>query len=177
MWEDANYCWVVRCKNRWFHTRQNSFVRRRIPLAQTDAVAPLPALSKHFTVKCDECRKTYTYKPEDVRRIEMELPETFKPIRSFKKGPLGMRLSMMRAETQRRSHAKGSRTRRNHAKTSHRNTDTPETNTTLRKTELVGRWAIWNRDLALAETPVTEDGVIHAGGANFGNGPEPEWES
>jgi hypothetical protein len=79
MWEDANYCWVVLCKNRWFHMRQNIFFRHRIPLGQTDAVTPLPPLGKHFTVRCDECRKTYTYKPMDVRRMELELPELFKP--------------------------------------------------------------------------------------------------
>jgi hypothetical protein len=31
MWEDANYCWVVLCKNYWFHVRQNFFFRHRIP--------------------------------------------------------------------------------------------------------------------------------------------------
>ena len=42
MWEDANYCWVVLCKNHWFHIRQNIFFRHRIPLGQTHAVTPLP---------------------------------------------------------------------------------------------------------------------------------------
>lgn len=79
MLEDANYCWVALCKNHWFHMRQNVFFRHRIPLAQTDAVATLPPLGKHFTVQCDECRKTYPYRPEDVRRVELELPESFKP--------------------------------------------------------------------------------------------------
>ncbi len=79
MWEDANYFWVVLCKNFWFHMRQNVFFRHRIPLGETDAVTPLPPLGKHFTVRCDECRKTYTYKPKDVRRIELELPKSFKP--------------------------------------------------------------------------------------------------
>ena len=79
MWEDTNYCWVVLCKNHWFHMRQNIFFRHRIPLGQTDAVTPLPPLGKHFMVRSDECRKTYTYKPSDVRRVELELPESFKP--------------------------------------------------------------------------------------------------
>ena len=79
MWEDANYSWVVLCKNHWFHVRQNIFFRHRIPLGQTDAVTPLPALGKHFTVRCDECRRAYTYKPKDVRKVELELPESFKP--------------------------------------------------------------------------------------------------
>jgi len=77
MWEDANYCWIVLCKNHWFH--KNIFFRHRIPLGQTDAVTPLPRLGKHFTVRCDECRKTYTYKPKDVRKVELELAESFKP--------------------------------------------------------------------------------------------------
>jgi hypothetical protein len=78
MWEDANYCWVVLCKNHWFHMPKNIFFRHRIPLGQTDGVAALPPLGKHFMVRCDECRKTYTYKPKDVRRVELELPESFK---------------------------------------------------------------------------------------------------
>ena len=77
MWEDANYCWVVLCKNHWFH--KNIFFRHKIPLGQTDAVTPLPPLSKHFAVRCDECRKIYTYTPADVRKVELDLPESFKP--------------------------------------------------------------------------------------------------
>lgn len=34
MWEDANYCWIVLCKNHWFHVRQNFFFRHRIPSAK-----------------------------------------------------------------------------------------------------------------------------------------------
>jgi hypothetical protein len=87
MWEDANYCWVVLCKNHWFHIRQNLFFRHRIPLAETDAVTPLPSLGKRFTVRCDECRKTYTYTPKDVLRVELELPESFKPHPLFREEP------------------------------------------------------------------------------------------
>ena len=87
MWEDSNYCWVVLCKNHWFHMRQNVFFRHRIPLAQTDAVDALPSLGKHFTVQCDECKKGYTYKPKDVRRVELELPESFKPHPLFQEEP------------------------------------------------------------------------------------------
>jgi hypothetical protein len=79
MWEDTNYCWVVLCKNYWFHMRQNVFFRHRIPLGPTDAVAPLPSVNKPFTVRCDECGKTYTYTRKELRRVEMELPEAFKP--------------------------------------------------------------------------------------------------
>ena len=79
MWEDSNYCWVVLCKNHWFHMRQNFFFRHRIPLALTNAVEPLPSLGKRFMVRCDDCGKMYTYKPKDLRRIEQELPKSFKP--------------------------------------------------------------------------------------------------
>jgi len=58
MWEDANYCWVVLCKNQRFHMRENFFFRHRISLAETDAVAPLPSLGRRFTVRCGECGKT-----------------------------------------------------------------------------------------------------------------------
>ena len=87
-WEDPNYCWVVLCKNHWFHMRQNFLFRHKIPLAETDAVTPLPPLGKPFTVRCDECRRTYTYRPKDVRRIELELPASFKPHPLFQEEPL-----------------------------------------------------------------------------------------
>ncbi|PYT30112.1 MAG: hypothetical protein DMG57_09235 [Acidobacteria bacterium] len=79
MWEDSRYCWVVICKNHWFHVRQNIFFGHRIPLAETDAVATLPALEGPFVVRCDECGKEYHYKPSDVRRYEQDLPESFTP--------------------------------------------------------------------------------------------------
>jgi len=87
MWEDANYCWIVLCKNHWFHMRQSFLFRHRIPLAETDALASLPPLPKHFTARCDECRKTYTYEPKDVLRSELELPESFRPHPLFQEEP------------------------------------------------------------------------------------------
>ena len=87
MWEDANYCWVVLCKNYLFHLRQNIFFRHRIPLGETDAVAPLPPLGEHFAVRCDDCGETYTYRPQDVRRIGLELPESFKAHPRFQEAP------------------------------------------------------------------------------------------
>ena len=87
MWEDPNYCWIVLCKNHWFHMLQSFLVRHRIPLAETDAFASPPPLPKHFTVRCDDCRKTYTYKPKDVLRSELELPESFKPHHLFLEEP------------------------------------------------------------------------------------------
>jgi hypothetical protein len=79
MWEDYNYCWVVLCKNNWFHGRQNLFSKHRIPLAETDVYMPPPALKNSFTVKCDECNKEYLYKPSEVLRHDQELPASFSP--------------------------------------------------------------------------------------------------
>lgn len=86
MWENSDYCWVVLCKNSWFHLRRNLFSSHRIPLAETDAVTPLPALSGSFSVRCDECGKEYFYKPSDVRRYEQQLPESFVPHPLFRPG-------------------------------------------------------------------------------------------
>jgi hypothetical protein len=79
MGEDSRYCWVVVCKNHWFHLRQNFFYGHKIPLAETDAFAPLPALAHPFAVRYDACGKEYLYKTSDVRRFEQELPPSFTP--------------------------------------------------------------------------------------------------
>ena len=79
MWENTNYCWIVRCKNHWFHVLENIFYRHRIPLGETDAVSPPPALTGPFLVKCDRCGREYSYLPSDVLRFAVELPESFKP--------------------------------------------------------------------------------------------------
>ena len=79
MWVDSHYCWVVLCKNHWFHLRQNLFFRHRIPLAETDPVSPRPSLEGHFRVQCDDCRKEYFYKPSEVLKYEQELSDSFTP--------------------------------------------------------------------------------------------------
>jgi len=79
MWEDNNYCWVVICKNNWFHGRKNLFFKHRIPLAETDAYASLPALNSKFKVSCDECHKEYLYKSSEVLRHDQEIPVSFTP--------------------------------------------------------------------------------------------------
>jgi hypothetical protein len=76
MWEDDRYVWVVICKNRWFH--KVWWVGHKIPLAQTDAVMPLP-IKGPLMVRCDECGLEFTYHPRDVVRAEQELPPSFKP--------------------------------------------------------------------------------------------------
>jgi len=70
MWEDANYCWVVLCKNHWFHILQNIFFRHRIPLGQTDAVTPLPLSANTSRSGAMRAEKRYTYKPEGAKRAK-----------------------------------------------------------------------------------------------------------
>lgn len=79
MWEDNSYCWMVMCKNNWFHDRVNLFFKHKIPLGETDVYASLPALKGTFTVKCDECHEEYLYKPSDVLKHDLELPASFTP--------------------------------------------------------------------------------------------------
>jgi len=79
MWEDNGYCWVVMCKNNWFHNRVNLFSKHKIRLSETDAYSPPPALKANFTVRCDECHKEYLYKPSEVLRHDQELPASFLP--------------------------------------------------------------------------------------------------
>jgi protein kinase-like protein len=79
LWVDSNYCWVVVCKNHWFHKRPNIFNVHRIPLGETDAVLPRPEIGGLITVRCDECGRQYVYKPSDVLRYEMEAPPSFVP--------------------------------------------------------------------------------------------------
>ncbi len=77
MWEDTSYCWVVVCKNHWFHRTQNLFFGHKIPLGETDPYEPPPSLDGRFAVRCDDCGKEYLYKPDEVRRFQQELPESF----------------------------------------------------------------------------------------------------
>jgi hypothetical protein len=79
MWVDSHYCWVVLCKNHWFHLRHNLFYRHRIPLAETDPVATCPSLEGRFSVRCDDCHKDYFYNPAEVLKFEQELPDSFAP--------------------------------------------------------------------------------------------------
>jgi hypothetical protein len=79
-WDNSeNYCWVVICKNRKFHNPQNFFSGHKIPLGETDAFSPPPAVDFRLTVKCDECGEEDTYEPADVVRFQMELASDFKP--------------------------------------------------------------------------------------------------
>ena len=79
MWVDSHYCLVVLCKNHWYHVPKNLYFRHRIPLAESDPVAPRPSLEGRFRVRCDDCRKEYFYKPSEVLKSELELPDSFIP--------------------------------------------------------------------------------------------------
>jgi hypothetical protein len=83
-WENANYCWVVICKNKRFHKHTNVMFGHKIPLGEADAVSPPPALNGQFLARCDECGKEYDYEPEEVMRVEPELPASFTAHELFK---------------------------------------------------------------------------------------------
>ncbi len=112
MWEDSRYCWVVLCKNHWFHVRKNLFFRHRIPLAETDAVMPRPILEGRFTVRCDECGKEYHYKPSDVRRFEQEPPASFTPHPLFRDEDAGTHSVVAEPPTKAASAAAGGKSSR-----------------------------------------------------------------
>ena len=86
MSEESCYCWVVVCKNRWFHLRRNFFAGHRIPLGETDVAVSLAPIQERFAVRCDECGKEYLYRPTDVRSHEQQLPESFTPHPLFQLG-------------------------------------------------------------------------------------------
>lgn len=82
-WEGSQYCWVVLCKNRWFHLRHNFFFNHKIPLGITDEFASCPTLDDPFAVKCDKCGKEHLYKPSEVWRSKLRLPKDFTPHPNF----------------------------------------------------------------------------------------------
>ena len=78
-WDNPSYCWVVICKNKRFHRHANTMFGHKIPLAETDAVSAPPAVSGPFVVQGDECGEEYTYRAEEVLRVELGLSESFVP--------------------------------------------------------------------------------------------------
>jgi len=76
---NPNYCWVVICKNKRFRRHTNLISGHKIPLGETDAVSPAPALVGAFVVRCDDCGAERSYEPEAVLRIELNLPGSFAP--------------------------------------------------------------------------------------------------
>jgi hypothetical protein len=59
------------------------FFEHKIPLGETDAIQPPPALNGGLKVRCDDCGQEYTYQPKDLLRSELELPESFTPQQLF----------------------------------------------------------------------------------------------
>ena len=75
----TDYFWVVICKNYRFHHKGNTSYAHQIPLAETDAFSSLPTLSEELQVRCDACGEQYTYRPKDVLRNEIAVPDEFAP--------------------------------------------------------------------------------------------------
>jgi len=46
-------------------------------LAETDRFSSLPMLTEDVKVRCDACGEEYSYKPKEVLRAEIEVPEHF----------------------------------------------------------------------------------------------------
>lgn len=76
---DTEYFWVVLCKNHRFHKQQNLFFAHKIPLAETNAFLPPPALDSALNVRCDQCGEEYSYQPKELVRMELEVPLSFTP--------------------------------------------------------------------------------------------------
>lgn len=79
MSETGQYCWVVLCKNHRFHKQQNLYFGHRIPLGETDAFMPPPALNGGMRVRCDDCGEECSYQAKDILRIQLDLPPSFSP--------------------------------------------------------------------------------------------------
>ena len=78
-WDDASYCWVVVCKNKRSHRHGGAAFANKIPLAETDAVSPMPAISGSFLVRCPDCGTEYSYDPKDVLKVELDVVDSFTP--------------------------------------------------------------------------------------------------
>ena len=92
-----DYCWVVLCKNRWFHFRRSFFKGHQIPLGQTDSAESLPLVDDTFPVPCGDCGKEYVYKASEVRKSKYQGPASFSPHPLF-------RLEKDRRRSRRRLH-------------------------------------------------------------------------
>ena len=65
---DTDYFWVVCCKNRRYHHKNNTSFEHLIRLAETDSYSSLPILPNPLTVRRDNCGEEYAYKSIDVLR-------------------------------------------------------------------------------------------------------------
>ncbi len=77
MLHGSDYFWVVLCKNRRFHHKGNISYSHQIALGETDAFSPLPMLTQQFTVRCDDCGAEHSYRPNEILRNEIAIPESF----------------------------------------------------------------------------------------------------
>ena len=82
-WENRTCCWVVICKNKKAHREANIMFGHKILLGETDSFEPVP-VSGPFLVQCDECGEEQSYVPDEVLRLEVELPESFTPHPRFR---------------------------------------------------------------------------------------------
>lgn len=73
----TDYFWVVICKNHRFHHKSNTSYEHRIILGEADAFTPMPMLTDQVKVRCDKCGEEYSYRPKDVLRAEMEVPNAY----------------------------------------------------------------------------------------------------
>lgn len=74
---EGEYYWIVFCKNHRHHAKQNRSAEHPIFLGETDGVSPPPHLNGEFKVRCEDCRKEYSYNPRDLLRYETEPQEAF----------------------------------------------------------------------------------------------------
>ena len=74
---EGEYYWIVLCKNHHHHAKQNRSAGHPILLGETDGVSPPPHFNGEFNVRCEDCRKEYSYSPRDLLRHETEPQESF----------------------------------------------------------------------------------------------------
>lgn len=77
-WGQSSDCWAVICKNVRFHRHANVNSGHKIPPGETDAVISPPAITGLFVAVCDECGKECSYRADEVVRVELPLPESFR---------------------------------------------------------------------------------------------------
>ena len=78
-WSDNEpYWWVVVCKNKKYHNRQNIYSGHKIALCETDEFSSPPNIGS-FTVRCDECGAKQSYAAADPMRFQLQLRADFKP--------------------------------------------------------------------------------------------------
>ncbi|HLV88458.1 MAG TPA: hypothetical protein VKV39_15845 [Candidatus Sulfotelmatobacter sp.] len=81
---DTDYYWVVSCKNRRFHHKNNTSYEHLILLGETDSFASPPMLPELLKVRCDSCGEEHSYKRKEVLRAEVGVPDQFAPHPAFK---------------------------------------------------------------------------------------------